>query len=30
MTIKEKLALIKEIERRNQERLEAWKKNQVK
>lgn len=30
MTIKEKLALIQQIEKRNRERLEAWKKQQAK
>lgn len=30
MTIKEKLALMKEMERRNRDRLDAWKKQQAK
>lgn len=30
MTIKEKLALMMEMERRNHEHLEAWKKQQAK
>lgn len=30
MTIKEKLVLLEEIERRNRERVEAWKKQQAK
>lgn len=30
MTIKEKLALMREIERRNREHVKAWKQQQAK
>lgn len=30
MTIKEKLTLMKEIQRRNKEHVETWKKQQAK